>query len=103
MKSILNYSEHHFDRNIERKKTLRKVTTGIVGGASFSVLPEIGPLHCIILMMVSILPMLWKVWESPKNNEIIGYVICALASFIFGYHVHEKAILLAIVPFIALG
>ena len=79
------------------------VTGGVVGGASFSVLPEVSPVCCMALMLVSILPMLLRVWREPCGNELEGYTICALASFLFGYHVHEKAILLVILPFTALG
>merc|ERR1711990_501396 len=79
------------------------VTGGVVGGASFSVLPEVSPLCCMALMLVSIVPMLLRVWREPCGNELEGYTICALASFLFGYHVHEKAILLVILPFTALA
>ena len=79
------------------------VTSGKVGAQELAVLPEIKPLHCVILMLISISPMLFKIWKRPRGREIEGYCICALASFIFGYHVHEKAILLAIVPFTAVG
>jgi len=70
---------------------------------SFNVLPEISPRICVILMLISIIPMLRSVWKSPKGKEIQGYYVCALASFIFGYHVHEKAILISLIPLTVLA
>ena len=70
---------------------------------SFNVLPEISPRICVILMLISIIPMLRSVWKSPRGKEIQGYYVCALASFIFGYHVHEKAILISLIPLTVLG
>jgi len=80
---------------IEKPSSL---TSGLVQVTDFNVLPNVTPLSCIILMMLSIVPMLISVWKRPESKKTEAYCICALASFIFGYHVHEKAILLSLLP-----
>ena len=41
-----------------------------------------------------------KLFRRPTWDNFIGSVtLCGYASFLFGWHVHEKAILLVIVPF----
>lgn len=41
-----------------------------------------------------------KLFRKPTWNVFIGAVtLCGYASFLFGWHVHEKAILLVIIPF----
>ena len=47
-------------------------------------------------------PSLYKILASPtKKNLILGYCLSATGSFIFGWHVHEKAILLVLLPLAA--
>jgi len=44
-------------------------------------------------------PCLWQLWKQPDARHfIVAVVQCALSSFLFGWHVHEKAILTATVP-----
>jgi alpha-1,3-glucosyltransferase len=76
------------------------VTRGLVGDTSFAVLPEITAQMTFILTVIfQIIPLI-KLFFDPTWDTFIGAVtLCGYASFLFGYHVHEKAILLVIIPF----
>lgn len=45
-------------------------------------------------------PALIKVFLQPTwDNFVGGLTLCGYASFLFGWHVHEKAVLLVVIPF----
>ncbi|KAL3444954.1 glycosyl transferase [Aspergillus insuetus] len=79
---------------------LSSVTRGLVGDTSFAVLPEVSKEHTFALtLLFQVLPLI-KLWRNPYPNTFIGALtLCGYASFLFGWHVHEKAILLIIIPF----
>ncbi|KAK7431804.1 glycosyl transferase [Neonectria magnoliae] len=79
---------------------LHSVTRGLVGDTAFAVLPEISPKMCFALtLFFQVLPLI-KLFRLPTWENFIGAVtLCGYASFLFGWHVHEKAILLVIIPF----
>ncbi|KAL6850847.1 glycosyl transferase [Amphichorda felina] len=81
-------------------EALGSVTRGLVGDTAFAVLPEISPRTCFILtFFFQALPLL-KLFSTPSWENFIGAItLCGYASFLFGWHVHEKAILLVIIPF----
>lgn len=83
-----------------KAEALGSATRGLVGDTAFAVLPEITPRICFILTLVfQVIPLI-KLFKSPKWDTFIGSVtLCGYASFLFGWHVHEKAILLVIIPF----
>ncbi|KAF7557352.1 hypothetical protein G7046_g6047 [Stylonectria norvegica] len=81
-------------------QALKSVTRGLVGDTTFAVLPEIGPKLCFLLtLFFQVLPLI-KLFGQPTWENFIGAVtLCGYASFLFGWHVHEKAILLVLIPF----
>ena len=79
---------------------VNSVTRGLVGDSSFAVLPDIPPRTTFILTLVFQLIPLVKLFIKPTWELFVGAVtLCGYASFLFGWHVHEKAILLVIIPF----
>ena len=79
---------------------LQSVTRGLVGDTSFAVLPEITKEHCFGLTLAFQLITLFKLWFQPDWETFVGAItLCGYASFLFGWHVHEKAILLVLIPF----
>ncbi|XP_065485628.1 probable dolichyl pyrophosphate Glc1Man9GlcNAc2 alpha-1,3-glucosyltransferase isoform X4 [Caloenas nicobarica] len=76
------------------------MTGGLVQEFQHTVLPSVTPLVTLICTFVSILPSVFCLWFKPQGPRgfLQCLVLCALSSFMFGWHVHEKAILLAILP-----
>jgi alpha-1,3-glucosyltransferase len=83
-----------------KKNPVASMTGGLVQEFSHQVLPNITPLMTICLTGLTMLPALAKLWTLNKHpsNFLRCIVLCALSSFLFGWHVHEKAILMAIIP-----
>jgi alpha-1,3-glucosyltransferase len=85
-----------------KTSALNSVTRGLVGDTSFAVLPDVTPRVCFALTLafqaIPLVRLFFRrtiVWE-----DFIGAVtLCGYASFLFGWHVHEKAVLLVIIPF----
>ena len=79
---------------------VNSATRGLVGDTAFAVLPEVTPRTTFLLTLLFQLLPLVKLFVRPTFDNFLGAVtLCAYASFLFGWHVHEKAILLVIFPF----
>jgi len=77
---------------------------------SFIPFPEPNPSLVALLLLVGLWPggidMAWKVgrWSlvkplcNPGKFFIHAVVFCSLSGFMLGYHVHEKAIMTAVIP-----
>ncbi|KAF2235764.1 glycosyltransferase family 57 protein [Viridothelium virens] len=82
------------------KDAVQSLTRGLVGDTQFAVLPDVTPRMTFILTLAFQTLCLVKLWVKPTWDIFIGTVsLCGYASFLFGWHVHEKAILLVIIPF----
>eukprot|EP00741_Cyanophora_paradoxa_P004287 tig00000792_g4161.t1 len=76
------------------------LTGGLVGeAANFGTLPSVTPLASAALLLLFSAP-LWKLVFARARPEILAPAVAhsALVFFLFGWHVHEKAILIATVP-----
>ncbi|KAI8609501.1 glycosyl transferase [Chytriomyces sp. MP71] len=79
---------------------VNSLTRGLVGNSSFAVLPNIDPVHTLVLTVLFQLPSLYTLWRKPTKAAFIdSLILCGFSSFLFGWHVHEKAILLVLIPF----
>ncbi|KAF2803453.1 uncharacterized protein BDZ99DRAFT_526382 [Mytilinidion resinicola] len=79
---------------------VNSVTRGLVGDTSFAVLPDVPPRATFLLTLFFQVIFLIKLFLKPTWDTFVGAVtLCGYASFLFGWHVHEKAILLVIIPF----
>ncbi|KAK6975359.1 glycosyl transferase [Biomphalaria glabrata] len=75
------------------------MTSGLVQEYNHTALPSIPPGFCFLLVIFGMLPVLLSLWDQrTKVSFVRSVVLCGLTSYLFGWHVHEKAILLAIIP-----
>ena len=82
------------------KSAINSVTRGLVGNTSFAVLPDISPGTCFALTLTFQLIPLVRLWTKPTwDSFVTALTLCGYSSFLFGWHVHEKAILLVLIPF----
>lgn len=80
-------------------------SSGIVGDFALSHLPVVGPGVSLALVLVSLVPALLSLLTNPRlaqergsTSLIRAIQFSALSAFMLGYHVHEKAILVALLP-----
>ena len=65
----------------------------------FAVLPYPSPAVTLALVLLALAPCLICLWQNPRPEGFLPAAVYAnLCSFMFGYHVHEKAILMVTVP-----
>ncbi|WFD19262.1 dolichyl-P-Glc:Glc1Man9GlcNAc2-PP-dolichol alpha-1,3-glucosyltransferase [Malassezia caprae] len=80
-------------------RVLASASRGKVGDTVFGVLPTISPGVCFTLALGAILVYMVPLWRTPSfRHLVVAIVLCALTSFAVGWHVHEKAVLLAALP-----
>ncbi|KAJ1876501.1 glycosyl transferase [Coemansia sp. RSA 486] len=79
---------------------LESSTRGLVGDSSFAVLPDVTPAATFIATLVAQIPAcaLLVFRQRTPTRLIQAVVLCAFASFLFGWHVHEKAVILILAP-----
>jgi len=79
-------------------------TAGLVGRVSTIVLPEVTPAMSAFLSLVALLPACvataCAASQGRKDNSVFEFSLAyaSLSSFVFGWHVHEKAILGTLLP-----
>uniref|UniRef100_A0A0N5AFK2 Alpha-1,3-glucosyltransferase n=1 Tax=Syphacia muris TaxID=451379 RepID=A0A0N5AFK2_9BILA len=80
-------------------------TSGLVQEYSHSVLPNVSPKVTLFTTVVLLLPMLLTLNKKfmPKNIFLILLTHSSFAFFLAGYHVHEKAIIMILIPYTILA
>ena len=69
-------------------------SSGLVGEIAMLALPSIGGGEAALLVILAQAPVLLGTASSPRRAAFAPAVaFCGLAAFVFGYHVHEKALL----------
>uniref|UniRef100_A0A7S2WKC5 Alpha-1,3-glucosyltransferase n=1 Tax=Mucochytrium quahogii TaxID=96639 RepID=A0A7S2WKC5_9STRA len=67
--------------------------------AYLQVLPIVRPWWATLCMFLSMFPALKRVWNFPHLSLFLpAYVYCMTCAFMFGFHVHEKSVLMIVVP-----
>ncbi|XP_043226819.1 probable dolichyl pyrophosphate Glc1Man9GlcNAc2 alpha-1,3-glucosyltransferase [Amphibalanus amphitrite] len=81
------------------------MTGGLVQDVEHALLPAVRPAATFALSAAAMLPALVTLWRRPADAAAFlrALVQCALCSFLLGWHVHEKAVLLAVVPLAVLA
>ncbi|KAG2195064.1 hypothetical protein INT47_003930 [Mucor saturninus] len=79
---------------------ITSMTRGYVGDTQFAVLPTVEAIHTMIITVLVQLIVLQKLWRKPTfNNFLSALTLCGFASYLFGWHVHEKAIMIVLIPY----
>lgn len=111
--TLYNYLKFHYNTFIQSSENILSSSSGIVGDYALIFLPKIEPIHSFLLVLfIGVIPttfaLLFKKFPgSPTSLEeknliytkqavhlTRGVIFVTFTTFLFGYHVHEKAILI---------
>ncbi|KAI0033756.1 glycosyltransferase family 57 protein [Vararia minispora EC-137] len=96
---LLQYVKHFGGRWTINSSGIASSSRGLVGDTVFAVLPNVRPIHTFTLTIAMQSIFLFKLWRSPTYKSFLtALTLCGYTSFMFGWHVHEKAVLLVLVP-----
>lgn len=85
--------------NLVASQGTAALTGGLVGTSSFSVLPEVSSGMTAAFTILAMAPAIVSIMRRPYPGSLCKSVVyMSLCSFLFGYHVHEKAILITLIP-----
>lgn len=85
--------------DVDGARSQAALTGGLVQVARFRVLPQVESGTTAVVTLVAMMPALVGLLRRPLAGTLWPAVVyCSLCSFMFGYHVHEKAILMTLVP-----
>lgn len=101
--ALYNFADKFVAVTLHKKSGLASGTGGLVKTYEHQVLPVVTPLATFIITFLAMLPIIIKLavvkYDHRTSQTFIkGIVLCACTSFLFGWHVHEKAILLILIP-----
>lgn len=75
------------------------MTGGLVHDAAHAVLPAVPPLATGVLTLLTMSPALLSLWRYPHPRTMLTAVVYAtMCSYMLGWHVHEKAVLMVTLP-----
>lgn len=86
---------------IKKVPQVQSSTGGLVQEFKHSVLPSITPAMTFAIVALMMIPCCIKLLISGRDSPrsfMKPLIICASTSFMFGWHVHEKAILMILIP-----
>jgi alpha-1,3-glucosyltransferase len=80
---------------------LHDSASGVVGDFSLFLLPRVTAAHCIALLAICLVPATWSLCRPGARGSttalLQALIFMSLSSFMFGYHVHEKAVLVPLI------
>lgn len=86
------------------QEALTSSSRGLIGATTFGVLPNVTPRLTFALTLSLTGAFLAKLWFDPTFRRFLdSVVLAAMTSFLFGWHVHEKAVLLFLIPLRCVG
>ncbi|KAG5718760.1 Ribonucleoside-diphosphate reductase small chain [Termitomyces sp. T112] len=96
---LLRYVKHTGANVSINVSGVASASRGLVGDTVFAVIPNIRPVHTFIITILFQSIWLVKLWFTPTYKSFLtALTLCGYTSFLFGWHVHEKAVLLILVP-----
>lgn len=104
--SVYNFADLVLYKVLKPSGPSPAYTSGIVQEFSHIVLPNIRPLVTFTLTGIAMIPALTHLWKVCHFHQPLPHcdiflrvvTLCCFSSFMFLWHVHEKAILLIILP-----
>ncbi|KAG7449254.1 glycosyltransferase family 57 protein [Guyanagaster necrorhizus] len=96
---LLRYAQRVGADIIINEPGVASASRGLVGDTVFAVLPNVQPIHTFTLTLAFQSIVLLKLWSNPTYKSFLtALTLCGYSSYLFGWHVHEKAVLLVLVP-----
>jgi alpha-1,3-glucosyltransferase len=97
--AMYNFIDRVLSFLLHRKAADSSLTRGLVGDVSHLILPSITPSLTFLLTIAMMMPILISVYKNPYPRTFPAALnYCLMCSYMLGWHVHEKAVLMLIIP-----